>query len=59
MEAFRETHLIKFFVVMRGARTPPPRIEEPVTNIPLQKEIGTLSTVRHSLLNSIHAPCST
>src|SRR5512140_2836217 len=26
---------IKFLVRMRGARTPPPRIEEPVMNIPL------------------------
>ena len=30
------THLIKFFVLMRGARTPPPRIEAPVMKIPLQ-----------------------
>lgn len=28
-------HLIKFFVRMRGVRTPPPNIDDPVTNIPL------------------------
>lgn len=30
------TYLIKFFVLIRGARTPPPRIDAPVTNMPLQ-----------------------
>ena len=29
-------HLIRFFVVMRGVLTPPPRIDAPVTKIPLQ-----------------------
>lgn len=29
------THLIKFLVVIRGVLTPPPRIEAPVTKIPL------------------------
>jgi hypothetical protein len=29
---------IRFFVRMRGARTPPPRIEEPVMKIPLERE---------------------
>jgi len=28
-------YLIKFFVVILGALTPPPRMEEPVINIPL------------------------
>lgn len=31
-------HLIRFFVRIRGARTPPPRIDDPVTKIPLQQE---------------------
>lgn len=30
------TDLIRFFVRIRGARTPPPRMEEPVTQIPLR-----------------------
>jgi hypothetical protein len=33
--ASMDTHEIKFFVRIRGARTPPPRIEEPVMKIPL------------------------
>lgn len=33
------TYLIKFFVDIRGALTPPPRIEEPVTKIPLKRTI--------------------
>ena len=28
-------YLMRFLVVIRGARTPPPRIEEPVTKMPL------------------------
>lgn len=28
-------HLMRFLVVILGARTPPPRIEEPVMKIPL------------------------
>ena len=31
----QSAYLIKFFVRIRGARTPPPRIDAPVTNIPL------------------------
>lgn len=38
----RGTHLIKFFVRIRGARTPPPRIDEPVTQIPLRVREGAL-----------------
>jgi hypothetical protein len=29
-------NLIKFLVVIRGDLTPPPRIDEPVRNIPLE-----------------------
>lgn len=29
-------YLIRFLVLMRGALTPPPRMDEPVTKIPLQ-----------------------
>lgn len=32
------TNLIRFFVEMRGARTPPPSIDDPVTKIPLTRE---------------------
>jgi len=31
----RQPYLIKFFVVILGVRTPPPRIDAPVTKIPL------------------------
>jgi hypothetical protein len=34
-EATGSTHEIKFFVLILGARTPPPRIEAPVMKIPL------------------------
>jgi hypothetical protein len=30
------TYLIRFLVLILGARTPPPMMDEPVTNIPLQ-----------------------
>jgi hypothetical protein len=30
------THEIRFFVRIRGARTPPPKIDAPVTKIPLR-----------------------
>ena len=33
----RRTHLIKFLVRIRGALTPPPRMDAPVTKIPLQR----------------------
>jgi hypothetical protein len=29
-------HLMRFFVRMRGARTPPPRMDAPVTKMPLR-----------------------
>ena len=32
----RATDLMRFLVRIRGARTPPPRIDEPVTKIPLR-----------------------
>jgi hypothetical protein len=32
-----ETDLMRFLVVILGVRTPPPRIDEPVTKIPLLK----------------------
>ena len=31
------TYLIKFLVLIRGVRTPPPRIEDPVKKMPLQE----------------------
>jgi hypothetical protein len=34
-ETTGSTHEIKFFVLILGARTPPPRIEAPVMKIPL------------------------
>jgi hypothetical protein len=37
---------IKFLVRMRGARTPPPRIEEPVMNMPLFRSQTTESENR-------------
>lgn len=33
------TYLIKFFVLMRGALTPPPSIEAPVMKMPLRDEL--------------------
>lgn len=30
-------YLIKFLVLIRGVRTPPPRMEDPVKKIPLQE----------------------
>lgn len=32
------TDLIKFLVLIRGARTPPPRMDEPVMKIPLGQQ---------------------
>lgn len=32
-------YLIKFLVLIRGVRTPPPRIEDPVRKMPLQETI--------------------
>lgn len=31
------TYLIKFLVLIRGVRTPPPRMEDPVKKMPLQE----------------------
>ena len=31
------THLIKFLVLIRGVRTPPPMMEDPVKKMPLQE----------------------
>ncbi len=33
---------MRFLVLIRGALTPPPRIEAPVMKIPLQEEVGSL-----------------
>lgn len=33
----KTTHEIRFFVRIRGARTPPPKIDAPVTKIPLRR----------------------
>lgn len=35
-----EFYLIKFFVLIRGALTPPPKIEAPVTKIPLRIKVN-------------------
>jgi hypothetical protein len=35
-EMYRGAYLMRFLVLIRGARTPPPRMDDPVTNIPLQ-----------------------
>jgi len=32
-------YLMRFLVAIRGARTPPPRIEEPVTKMPLDTQV--------------------
>jgi hypothetical protein len=32
------TYLIRFFVLILGVRTPPPRIEAPVMNMPLPQQ---------------------
>lgn len=37
VELLQTLYLIKFFVLIRGARTPAPNIDAPVTKIPLQK----------------------
>lgn len=39
-EVFRQTYEIRFFVRIRGARTPPPRMDEPVMKIPLTSVEG-------------------
>jgi hypothetical protein len=45
----KKTHLIRFLVRIRGARTPPPKIEEPVTNIPLWHLLSVLLTKKTTL----------
>ena len=42
------SYLIKFFVLIRGARTPPPRMEAPVMNMPLRRNMRQR---RHSSSN--------
>lgn len=52
------THLIKFLVVIRGARTPPPINEAPVTKMPLQAmaRVDEFGKARH---RAKHAPART
>lgn len=45
--------LIKFFVVIRGARTPAPRIEEPVMKIP-QAAPTTLKPIQAAIPRQAH-----
>lgn len=49
---------IKFFVLIRGALTPPPRIEEPVMNMPLY-EIFSVRYPRMWNLCTYHAAPTT
>ena len=47
-----DLHLIRFLVRMRGARTPPPNIDDPVKKIPLYSWL--LKTVVSLGIDSIH-----
>jgi hypothetical protein len=37
-----KTHLIKFLVLILGVLTPPPSIDAPVKNIPLQNNVSAI-----------------
>lgn len=38
----KKTHLIKFLVLILGVLTPPPSIDAPVKNIPLQSNVNDI-----------------
>lgn len=53
-ERMTETHEIKFFVLILGARTPPPRILDPVIKIPHPAPI-TLKPMHKAIPVKAHA----
>ena len=48
-------HLMRFLVLILGARTPPPRMDAPVTKIPLQSPFASASRP-HNTFQSTHHP---
>lgn len=43
----KTTHLIRFFVLILGVLTPPPSIDAPVKNIPLQNNVNATKQERN------------